>query len=123
MIDSQLNSITGQLSRRDISILELPQCDIPAPKYRDLHQLEQLVEGLNTELNTLERNMDSIRVSYIRTLENYNVLKKMNELWAAIDVSELIGEPSNASNEQMQVSSLTGLISAEKMMPLERMLW
>lgn len=151
-IDSQLNSIVSQLTKREISMLELPSTDnLPAPKYRDLHQLEGLVGSLSAELASLEKNMDSIRTSYVRTLENYSVLKKMNDLWAAIDLGELgpatpvastsggTSDPAAPSGEgdlevlegggpgqsknAGQISSITGLIAAEKMMPLERMLW
>lgn len=130
-------------------MLELPPADdLPAPKYRDLHQLEGLVGSLASELASLERNMDSIRSSYVRTLENYSVLRKMNDLWAAIDLGEL-GEVTTTSvaaatsgdvelevevggqgqsgtgtgSRSGQINSITGLIAAEKMMPLERMLW
>ena len=130
-VDSQLNSIMSQLTKREIAVLELPQRDLPCPKYRDLHGLEQLVASLSSELASLEKNMDSIRQTYVRTLENYGVLRKMNDLWAAIDLGDLTpeGEPGQVvstvggDQQQLQITSLTGLIAAEKMLPLERMLW
>ena len=125
-IDSQLNSILTQLKKEDISVLELLQGNIPVPKYRELHQLEQIVERLTEELNTLEKNIDSIRQSYVHVTENFVVLKKINQIWNSLDQIEMLDTGEEVVvilPEQLEINSITGLIKADKMIALERILW
>ncbi|KAI2800334.1 hypothetical protein RDWZM_010113 [Blomia tropicalis] len=122
-IDSQLHSIINQLSKNNVPILEESHSEFPSPKYRDLHQLEQCVDSLNVELKTLSKNMGTIRESYIHTMEQYSVMKKMDKLLSSIESAQSLIDVEDHTVEQVQINTLTGLIASDKMMPMERILW
>ncbi|XP_034487585.1 V-type proton ATPase 116 kDa subunit a-like [Drosophila innubila] len=126
-LERKIRYATSELTKDGYKVVDLIEDFPPAPKPKEISELEMLLEKTETEIIELSANNVRLRTNFLELSEMIQVLQKTEQFFSDQESHNFDTNKRGTHRDPEQCDGslgfIAGVIRREKMFAFERMLW
>ncbi|KAL7727759.1 hypothetical protein ACLKA6_008091 [Drosophila palustris] len=126
-LERKIRYATSELAKDGLKVVDLIEDFPPAPKPKEIIELELLLEKTETEIIELSANNVRLRLNYLELAEMIQVLQKTEQFFSEQESHNFDTNKRGTHRDPEQCDGslgfIAGVIRRERMFAFERMLW